>query len=70
MVLLEIVKVNQPDRGVLTLRTERERSLSGEPRSKLLVRVDQAIGARTHHDRPQAIKNIVGMVGLGGYLGV
>ena len=62
-VVLRVVEVDQPDRGVLAVRAERHRFLPGQPSHELLVS-DHRMRARAsgNQDRPQVVDNLVGLV--------
>ena len=62
-VVLRVVEVDQPDRGVLAVRAERHRLLPGQPGHELLVG-DHRMRARAggNQDRPQVVDNLVSLV--------
>ena len=65
LVLLEVVEVDELDGDVLAVLAEGHRLLAGEPSSKLLVGLDQAVASDAHDDRPQPVEHVVGAIGVG-----
>ena len=62
-VVLRVVEVDQPDRGVLAVRAERHRFLPGQPGHELLVghhRMRARAGG--NQDRPQLVDDLVSLV--------
>ena len=66
LVLLDIGKVEQANRDVLTIRSERHRPLPREPSGELLIGLDEPVVTYAHNDGAELVQDVVRTVRLCG----
>jgi len=64
LIIADILKIDQPNRGVLMIGSKRHRTLAAQPGGELLIGTHQAIAFDRQQHGTQTVEHLVGAVGL------